>query len=129
MMLKFKKGTKLLQKQDCFAACFQSDIMEGIVALPSTARSASSGICSGANSTPMNVAFHWNGFSCVAPGAKLNTFELFNIATFLRGFPSTATKVLSHWQILSFIDCTTPLPQIPACAEAQFAPLALPTQP
>lgn len=84
---------------------------------------------SGVNSTPMNVAFHWNGFSCAAPGAKLNTFELFNTATFLRGFPSPVTKVLSHWQVLSFIDCTTPLPQIPACAEAQFAPLALPAQP
>lgn len=70
--------------------------MAGTSALTSTARLESSGV----NSTSMNVAFHWNGFSRAAwSKAELcQRFEPFTVAACLRGIPSPATNVLSHFR-------------------------------
>lgn len=108
MMLKFERT-----KQSCFAASISRMTWQELEHLPAQPELSSPGYTSGVNSTSMNVAFHWNGFSCAALSKTehfISAFEPFNTAAYLRGLPSPVTNALGHLQVPSVIDCVTPWP-------------------
>jgi hypothetical protein len=110
MMLKLERGTTPPKTR--LLCCFSSELhMEGTLALPSTARIASSGMWFWGEQHFYECSLSLERFLLCCPWGKteyfVTAFELFNIAAFLRGFPSPATKILSHYQVLSFTGCTT----------------------
>lgn len=85
MMLKFERGAKQPPTTGLLCCFSLQNDMTGTSALTSTTRIESSGV----NSDSMNVAFHWNGFSCAALSKTEHSqcFEPFNIAAYWRGLP------------------------------------------
>lgn len=131
MMLKSEKGTQEPSHTGHLAASVSRMTRRAREHSPAQPGSRPLGRASGLNSTSVNVAFHWNGFSSAALSKTehCQCFELSNVVADLWRLPSPATNSLGHSQVPVFIGCTTPSPQgdgLTACAEAQFAPLAVP---
>lgn len=102
MMLKFERNWTTPENRA--ALLLQSPEWHGrnFEHLPAQPELSSPGCTSGVNGTSMNVAFHWNGFSCAALSKTehfVSAFEPFNKAAYLRGLPLPATNVLGHLQV------------------------------
>lgn len=112
-MLKLEKGTKRPSNTGHFAASVSRTAQRARELSPAQPGSRPLGWASGLNSTSVNVAFHWNGFSSAALSKTehCQCFEIFNVVADLRGLPSPATDGLGHSQVPVFIGCTTPSPQ------------------
>lgn len=79
MMLKVERGTKQPSKTGHFAASVSRTTQQAPEHSPAQPGSCPLGWASGVNSTSVNVAFHWNGFSKLNTASALNFLMVWHI--------------------------------------------------